>query len=67
MPPDRTIKPDPAIGPTVRDDHSPQRPEPSLADAPDNQARPVGTHDPASMHRREDDRQPTAHRQPTSN
>lgn len=67
MPPDHgTIEPDPAIGPTVRDDHSPHRPDPSLADAPDNQAKPIGPHDPASMHRREDDRQPKAHRETTT-
>jgi hypothetical protein len=55
MPRDHSVTPDPAIGPTVRDEHSPQPPDPSMADAPDNQGKPVGPHDPASMHRREDD------------
>jgi len=65
MPTDRSIiGPDPvhrtAIGPTVRTGNSPQPPDPSLADAPGNQAKPIGPHNPASMHRREDDEQARA-------
>ena len=65
MPTDSSsIRPDPvqrtAIGPTVRTEDSPQPSDPALADAPDNHAKPIGPHDPASMHRREDDEQARA-------
>ena len=57
MPTDSSIiGPDPvhrtAIGPTVRTEDSPRPPDPSLADAPGNQAKPIGPHDPASMQAR---------------
>jgi hypothetical protein len=45
----------PAIGPTIRDEHTLPAPDPSMAETADNEARPIGPHDPASMHRREDD------------
>ena len=50
-----TITDTTAMGPPTRDGDWPQPPDPSMADAPDNQGRPIGAHDPATMHRREDD------------
>jgi hypothetical protein len=44
-----------ATGPTARKHGSPARPRASLADAPENERAPIGSHEPASMHRREDD------------
>jgi hypothetical protein len=48
------------MGPPMRDEHSPLPPEPSMADSPDNQGKPIGAHDPTTMHRREDDDQARA-------
>ena len=36
-------------------------PDASFADAADNERRPIGAHDPGSMHRREDDAEAMAH------
>lgn len=44
-----------AAGTPARRRGFPPETDPSYADAPDNQRRPIGAHDPGSMHRREDD------------
>jgi hypothetical protein len=43
------------LPPPARRSGSPRRPPASMADAPENQAAPIGPHAPASLHRREDD------------
>ena len=43
------------LPPPARRSGSPRRPDASMADAPENQAAPIGPHAPASLHRREDD------------
>jgi hypothetical protein len=50
-----------AAGPSARHRGRAESPDASFADAPDNQRRPIGAHDPASLHRREDDGEAMAH------
>lgn len=50
-----------AAGPAARKGGRATPPDKSFADAPDNEHRPIGPHDPASMHRREDDAEAMAH------
>ena len=50
-----------ASGPTTRRRGRAMSPDASFADAPDNDRKPVGPHDPGSMHRREDDAEAMAH------
>jgi hypothetical protein len=49
-----------AMGAAARRDGAPHAPDPSYADAPENQRPPVGAHNPGSMHRHEDDAQARA-------
>ena len=42
-------------GPAARRPGRASAPDASFADAADNERRPIGAHDPGSMHRREDD------------
>jgi len=42
-------------GPAARRPGRASSPDASFADAADNEQRPIGAHDPGSMHRREDD------------
>ena len=44
-----------ATGPSARKPGRASAPDDSYADAADNEHRPIGAHDPGSMHRREDD------------
>ena len=44
-----------ATGPAARRKGRAEAPDARYADAPDNEHRPIGASDPASMHRREDD------------
>ena len=44
-----------AAGPAARRRDRATTPDASFADAPENERRPIGPSDPASMHRREDD------------
>ena len=44
-----------ALPPPARRSGSPRHSAASMADAPENQAPPIGPHAPASLHRREDD------------
>lgn len=48
-------------GPAARRPGRANAPDASFADAPDNERRPIGAHDPGSMHRREDDDEAMAH------
>jgi hypothetical protein len=50
-----------ATGPSSRRRGQAAPPDASFADAADNERRPIGAHDPASMHRREDDDEAMAH------
>ncbi len=50
-----------AMGPTSRKDGQATAPDASFGKAPDNERRPIGAHDPTSMHRREDDVEALAH------
>ena len=50
-----------ATGPTTRQRGSGAAPDASFAHAPENDRRPIGAHDPASMHRHEDDDEARAH------
>jgi hypothetical protein len=50
-----------AMGPTSRRAGRAGTPDASFADAPDNERKPIGAHNPASMHRREDDDEAMAH------
>ena len=50
-----------AAGPAARKRGRASSPDASYADAPDNEKRPIGAHDPGSMHRREDDGEAMAH------
>jgi len=50
-----------ATGPSARKRGRATPPDASFADAPDNERRPIGPHDPGSMHRREDDAEAMAH------
>jgi hypothetical protein len=50
-----------AMGPASRRGRRAATPDASLADAPDNEHRPIGAHDPGSLHRREDDAEAMAH------
>ena len=50
-----------ASGPPARGRGQALSPDASYADAPDNERKPIGPHDPASMHRREDDAEARAH------
>ena len=50
-----------AAGPSARRRGRGTAPDASFADAPDNEHRPIGPSDPASLHRREDDAEARAH------
>jgi hypothetical protein len=50
-----------AAGPSARRRDRAAAPDASYAEAPDNEHRAVGAHDPGSMHRREDDDEAMAH------
>jgi hypothetical protein len=50
-----------AAGPAARKRGRATSPDASYADAPDNERRPIGAHDPGTMHRREDDDEAMAH------
>jgi len=47
--------------PAARQPGRASSPDASFADAADNERRPIGAHDPGSMHRREDDAEAMAH------
>jgi hypothetical protein len=50
-----------AAGPSARKQGRAGSPDASFADATDNEHRPIGAHNPGSMHRREDDDEAIAH------
>jgi hypothetical protein len=50
-----------AAGPAARKRGRGDSPDASFAEAPDNDRRPIGAHDPGTMHRREDDAEAMAH------
>jgi hypothetical protein len=50
-----------ATGPSSRRQGQGAAPDASYANAPENEQPPIGAHDPASMHRREDDANAMAH------
>ena len=54
-------EPSSASGPSSRSRGRAAAPDASLADAPENEHRPIGAHDPGTMHRREDDAEAMAH------
>lgn len=63
--------PDPmtSTGPSARKGGAPRAPDARMADAPGNENPPIGSHNPGSLHRREDDEEvrlntPEFHNQP---